>query len=156
MGEDERIEDVASLIVEEALADIVLVKKNEMLEWQRQQEQLQYELKVTQKKVKAKMAETKSKYDRELKNEEQSKDLEIRDLEQRYDDRKTQKVIADKQNYEAMQKMESNHLHEVEDIQGSYEKKLYIESSNYLKLEQEKLEMKNYYEKKIEDLRKQN
>lgn len=55
-----------------------------------------------------------------------------------------------------MKKMEVNHLDSVEDLQSVYEKKLYVESSNFLKLEQEKLEMKNYYENKISDLRKQN
>lgn len=44
-----------------------------------------------------------------------------------------------------MKKMEKNHLEAVEDLQEIYEKKIYVESSNYLKLEQEKLEMKNYY-----------
>ena len=35
-----------------------------------------------------------------------------------------------------------------------YDKKLYVENSNYLKLEQEKLEMKNYYETKIAELKR--
>ena len=62
--------------------------------------------------------------------------------------------MQDKQNFEAMKKMESNHLSAVEELQTIYEKKLYIEGSNYLKLEQEKLEMKNYYEQKISELKK--
>jgi len=53
-----------------------------------------------------------------------------------------------------MKRMEMNHLQAVEELQGVYEKKLYLEGSNYLKLEQEKLEMKNYYENKISELRK--
>lgn len=34
-----------------------------------------------------------------------------------------------------MKKMEMNHLEAVEDLQNVYEKKLYVESSNFLKLE---------------------
>jgi hypothetical protein len=37
-----------------------------------------------------------------------------------------------------------------------YERKLYIECGNFLKLEQEKLEMKKHYESRIEELQKQN
>lgn len=42
------------------------------------------------------------------------------------------------------------------ELEALYEKKLYVESSNYLKLEQEKLEMENYYKEKIAELRSQN
>jgi hypothetical protein len=43
--------------------------------------------------------------------------------------------MQDRQNIEAMKKMEMNHLQAVEDLQSVYEKKLYIENSNFLKLE---------------------
>jgi hypothetical protein len=42
----------------------------------------------------------------------------------------------------------------VEELQSLYERKLYIENGNYLKLEQEKIEMKNFYEGKIKELQK--
>ena len=51
-------------VVDEALADIVLVRKQEMEEWRRKQEQLQYELSVNQRKVELKLRETKLKYER--------------------------------------------------------------------------------------------
>ena len=50
--------------------------------------------------------------------------------------------------------MESNHLGAVEEIQTIYEKKLYAQASDYLSLEQSKLEMKKHYENKIEELKK--
>jgi hypothetical protein len=40
MLEEEKYEEVTNSIVDEALADIVLVKKNEMEEWQKKQEEL--------------------------------------------------------------------------------------------------------------------
>jgi hypothetical protein len=43
--------------------------------------------------------------------------------------------MQDRQNFDASKKMEGNHLGGVEDLQSVYEKKLYIEGSNYLKLE---------------------
>jgi len=42
--------------------------------------------------------------------------------------------------------MESNHLAAVEEIQTIYEKKLYSQGSDYLSLEQSKLEMKKQFE----------
>lgn len=82
--------------------------------------------------------------------------MDIKDLEKRYEDLKRQKEMQDRQNYEAMKKMEMNHLQYVEELQNVYEDKLYKEGSNYLKLEQEKIEMEKYYEGKISDLKKQN
>lgn len=55
-----------------------------------------------------------------------------------------------------MKKMEMKHLQSVEELQTLYERKLYIENSNYLKLEQEKIEMKNFYEEKLDEMRRQN
>lgn len=64
--------------------------------------------------------------------------------------------MQENQNYEAMKKMELNHFGAVEELQTVYDKKLYIENSNYLKLEQEKLEQKTFYESKIGELKRQN
>ena len=52
--------------------------------------------------------------------------------------------------------MEGNHLAAVEDLEAVYERKLYIECGNFLKLEQEKLEMKKHYEQRIAELKRQN
>ena len=52
-----------------------------------------------------------------------------------------------------MKKMEANHLAAVEDLESVYERKLYIECGNFLKLEQEKLEMKKHYEARIQELK---
>ena len=52
--------------------------------------------------------------------------------------------------------MESKHLADVEQLQNEYDKKLDIQVSDYLKLEQEKLEMKKDYEKQIQNLQEEN
>ena len=48
--------------------------------------------------------------------------------------------------------METKHLGDVEQLQTEYDKKLDLQVSDYLKLEQEKLEMKKDYEKQIANL----
>jgi len=104
--------------------------------------------------VHRKLEESKSKFEREYNDILEQKEHDIRDLTKRHDDLRHQKDNQDKQNMEAMKSMEMEHLTEVEDLQAVYEKKLYIEQSNYLKLDQEKSEMVNYYKDKIEELRK--
>ena len=51
IGEEEKLDDMVNSIVDEALADIVLVKKNEMEEWQKRSEKLKQELNLTKKRV---------------------------------------------------------------------------------------------------------
>lgn len=65
-------------------------------------------------------------------------------------------MAQDKQNQEALSKMEANHFAEVEEIKEVYEKKLYQKQSEYLSLEQSKLELKKHYECKIDALKAQN
>ena len=45
--------------------------------------------------------------------------------------------------------MEMNHLERIEELQALYDKKIFIENSNYLRLEQEKLEMDQMYNQKL-------
>ena len=51
IGEEEKLDDMVNSIVDAALADIVLVKKNEMEEWQKRSEKLKQELNITKKRV---------------------------------------------------------------------------------------------------------
>lgn len=51
-------------IVEPELADIVLVKRNEMAEWQQRYKQLKYDLALTKKKVAMKLEECKKRFER--------------------------------------------------------------------------------------------
>lgn len=130
-----KIKDQRYKIVDPELADIVLVKRNEMVEWQQRQKQLKYDLALTKKKVEMKLKECKRRFTRQREEIERQKNLDIKDLEKRYGDLQEQKKIQDKQNREAMQMMESNHYTEVEDIEKIYEKKLYAQASEYLTLE---------------------
>jgi hypothetical protein len=51
-------------VVEPELADIVLVKRNEMQEWQQRQKQLKYDLALTKKKVEMKLKECKERFEK--------------------------------------------------------------------------------------------
>ena len=62
------------------LADIVLVKRNEMVEWQQRQKQLKYDLALTKKKVEMKLKECKERFEKQYAEIERQKDLDIKDL----------------------------------------------------------------------------
>ena len=143
--------DPRAKIVDPDLADIVFVKKDQMDEWQESQSQLKYQLALTKKRIEIKLADQKKKFRRQFMEIEKQKDLDIRDLQKRFADLKKQKSLQDRQNFLAMQKMEENHLNAVEETQELYDKKLKDQDSDYLNLEQEKLEMIKYYEQKIKD-----
>lgn len=134
------------------LSDIVFVKKDQMEEWKQSQEMLKYQLALTKKRIEIKLEDQKKKFDRQYQEIKKQKDLDINDLKKRYDDLTKQKQLQDKQNFHAMQKMEANHLKQVIDTQQMYEKKLTQQESEYLNLEQDKLEMQQSYEQKIQAL----
>lgn len=91
---DARLADDSALsVVDQALADIVLVKKQEMEEWRMKQEKLQFELNVNKRKVELKLRETKAKYEKQYQEIERQKDLDISDLDTRYEDLKRQKEL---------------------------------------------------------------
>lgn len=83
-------------IVDDNLADIVLVKKNEMVEWQQRQKQLEYDLALTKKKVQIKLKECKKRFEKQHTEIEKQKDLDIKDLQKRYSDLQKQKQLQDK------------------------------------------------------------
>ena len=125
-----------------------------MEEWLKKKSDIQRELKETKKKIRRDIKEHTREYDEKKALIERQMQLDIQNLDKRYEELKTQKENQDRQNQDAMIKMEQNHVQAVEDLQDAYEKKIYIEQSNYLKLEQEKMEMKNYYENKINELKR--
>ena len=62
-------------------------------------------------------------------------------LEQRYKALMQEKAAQEHENSQNIKKMEMNHLERIEELQALYDKKIFIENSNYLRLEQEKIEM---------------
>lgn len=77
------------------LANIVLVKKVEMEEWQEKQKKLKSELDATKRKVQAKLAEYKKGYADQEEKSRRQKDDDIRDLKQRHDDLADQKKLQE-------------------------------------------------------------
>lgn len=70
--EEEKVqnEDFTSMIVDEALADIVLVKRAEMEEWRKKQEQLRQEMEETTNRVETTIADVKNSFNKQMTDQE--------------------------------------------------------------------------------------
>ena len=64
-----------------------------------------------------KLKECKERFEKQYAEIEKQKDLDIKDLQKRQADLKSQKELQEHQNRDAQCKMESNHLAAVEEIQ---------------------------------------
>ena len=103
-----------------------------MEDWLEKQKKLKAELDATKRKVQSKLAEYKRGYAEQEEASRRQKDDDIRDLEKRYDDLKEQKSLQQRQNEEAMRKIEKYHYEEVKEIERLFEKKLKQEGDGYL------------------------
>ena len=148
--------ELSKQIMDPELANIVLVKQDEMEEWLVKQSLLKSELESTKRKVDAKLAEYQQGYQMQEEEIRQQKEMDIQDLNRRYEDLSWQKRLQETQNQEAMRKIEKYHYEEVQEIEQLFEKKLRQEGDGYLQLEQEGLEMKQRYEKQIRQIKVEN
>lgn len=121
------------------LDQIVLVSQNEMEQWLLKQAKLRYDLEQTRQKVKAKLLECKNSYKIQLEEISRQKELDIQDLQKRYNDLARQKEIQERQNRQATTKLERYHFEEVKELEELYQKKQTLEAESYLRLEQEGL-----------------
>ena len=64
-----------------------------------------------------------------------------------------QKELQERQNNDAMNKLEKYHYEEVKELEDLFTKKLKQEGDAYLKMEQEGLELKKSYQHKIDDIK---
>ena len=85
--------ELSKQIMDPDLANIVLVKQDEMEEWLVKQDLLKSELESTKRKVDAKLAEYKQGYQMQFEEIQQQKEMDIQDLKQRYDDLSWQKAL---------------------------------------------------------------
>ena len=133
------------LIMDPELANIVLVKRDDMESWLVRQLKLQADLEATKIKVDAKLQDCKRRYKLQLDEISRQKELDIEDLRKRYMDLQWQKDLQERQNKDAMNKQEKYHFEEVKEVEDLFSKKLRQEGEAYLKMEQEGLELRQAF-----------
>ena len=67
------------------MANIVLVKRNEVEEWQERYKRLKYDLALKRKKVTLKLDNCKKRFQRQYEEIERQRENDITDLKERYE-----------------------------------------------------------------------
>lgn len=144
------------MIVDEGLADIVLIARDEMENWTKRQEALKNEMEDAKHKLESAVTEVKNKFSKQAEEAESSYKKEKMSLEERHKILVHEKAAQEHENTQNIKKMEMNFKERVEELQALYDKKMFIENSNYLKLEQEKMEMEKKHEEALRDMEGRN
>lgn len=137
----EAIEDVQKLnpramVIDENLADVVLVARSEIETYIAEQRKLQNDLQDLDYKTDFKVQDERRRMEKEKKEMEIKMNHEISAWARRYEELKTQKSTVEKESTNLFKNVENNHLKAVEELENLYERKLAFENEKYLQLEQ--------------------
>ncbi|CAD8162078.1 unnamed protein product [Paramecium pentaurelia] len=127
-------------VVDENLADVLLVSRNEIETYIAEMKKLHNDLQDLDQKTDFKVQEEKRKVEKEKLEIEKQMNNEIAAWAARYDQLKAQKSAAEKESANLFKNVENNHLKAVEELENLYERKLAFENEKYLQLEQDLME----------------
>mmetsp|Transcript_27389 Transcript_27389/g.41660 ORF Transcript_27389/g.41660 Transcript_27389/m.41660 type:complete len:130 (-) Transcript_27389:687-1076(-) len=111
-------------IVDRRLSSIVLIEKQMMEEWRKQQEQLKLDMEKENNTVESSLRREKYLYETEIAQMERVKSKKLNELNQEYEDLQLQEAEEKDENTQTMKKLELNHIQCMEELQSLYEKKL--------------------------------
>lgn len=151
-----QIEDFTSMIVDEALADIVLVKKAEMEEWKKKQEQLRIEMEETSNRVESTISDVKNSFKKQMTDQEIAHKKEKKNLEERFRSLMSEKSVQEHEYSQNIKRLELSQIETIEELKSIFDKKSAIDNANYLTLEQKKTEMEQQYIKNIKEMEDNN
>ena len=153
-GKDEKKSDsLFNLIVDEQLADIVLIGKNEIEDYIRNQESMKTQIDEINTKLDQITSQQQFLLQERLAEADRLRRESINQLDSRIKSLTEQKAREEQEHTDLLRKRELEFQQSVEEMQQLYEKKLSIESKKYFKLEKDKIEQKQFYEKKLQELR---
>ena len=111
-AEEEKIqtESFSKMIVDNQLADIVLVKKQDMEEWRKKQEQLRQEMEETSARVESTIADVKNSFKKQMTDQEISHKKEKKNLEERLKNLMNEKEHQQHKHSQDIKSMELNHI----------------------------------------------
>lgn len=104
------------MIVDEGLAEIVLISRGDMENWTKKQEQLRLEMEEAQHKLESSIAEVKNRFTKQIEEADASNLKEKMNLEGRYKSLIQEKAAQEHENQQNMKQMEMNHLERVEEL----------------------------------------
>lgn len=151
------IEDVDKInskatVVDENLAEVVMVARTEIETYIAEQKKLMNDLQDLEYKTAFKVQDETKRMEKKQKKMEEDMNQEIAGWARRYEELKTQKSTVEKESANLFKNVENNHLKAVEELENLYERKLAFENEKYLQLEQQLMEERMKFEKNLRDL----
>jgi hypothetical protein len=139
-------------VVDKDLAEVVLVKRNEIDLYLNEQKKLKNDYEDLENKMEYQSQEEKKRMEKQVDEMKEKMNLEIQMWSRRYEELKAQKTQIEKESANLLKNMENNHLKAVEELENLYEKKLAFENEKFLQQEQELLEERMKFEKKLKEV----
>lgn len=138
-------------LVDEQLADVILLRRSQLDEFRNSQEQAKMEMEAIRQKQDFVNQQLEAKLHSELQLKEAKLTQELRAAETRIDQLKKQKSTQEHEYVVNRINVESAHVARVSEVERLYEAKLHLEEEQIRQLEQDKLELKQFYELQIRE-----
>lgn len=96
-------------VIDERLQNIVMIEKQLMEEWRKQQDQLKLDMEKENNTVESSLRREKYMYEQNIANMEREKSDQLNKLNKEYEDLQLQEAEEKDENTQTMKKMELNH-----------------------------------------------
>lgn len=138
-------------LVDEQLADVILLRRSQLDEFRSSQEQAKIEMEAIRQKQDFVNQQLESKLHSELQLKEAKLTQELRASETRIEELKKQKSTQEHEYVVNRINVESAHVRRVGEVERLYEAKLYLEDEQIRQLELDKIELKKFYELQLRE-----
>ena len=146
----------ANKIVDDSLADIVLIEREKLEKFKAEVENERIELDKMNHTINQSTKIREAQYQAKLQDIKDSVLENIKAQQVRITELSAQKTRQERDYEKKLKQLEGDHNNEVDSLESLYERKLEIEDERYRQLEHDKVEMKQYYEEQMRNLRQHN
>jgi cilia- and flagella-associated protein 57 len=148
--------EITNKIVDDSLADIVLIEREKLEKFKAEVESERLELDRMNHTINQSTKIRESQYQAKLQEIRDSVLENIKAQQIRITELSAQKVRQERDYEKKLKQLEADHNLEVDNLENIYDRKLGIEDERYRQLEHDKVEMKQYYEEQMKNLRLHN
>lgn len=145
--------EVSNKIVDDSLADIVLIEREKLEKFRAEVEKKRQELDEMNHKLNHSTKLRESRHQASLQELKESLQENIKAKRIRINELSAQKEKQEKDYERQLRQLENERMMDVDNLEKEYERKLGIEDERFRQLEHDKVEMKQYYEEQLRSLK---
>lgn len=153
---DGKEKELSARVVDDTLAEIVLIERGQLDKFKDALEQERQELEKMNHTITTSSKQRESQYQAKLQEIKDSIMENIRAQQIRIEELSAQKVRQERDYEKKLGQLEGDHNKEVDSLENLYERKLGIEDERFRQLEHDKVEMKQHYEDQIKNIKLHN